>query len=356
MKNQIKIIQQNVIIGQQFLNTNKAVVAAPMAGGITTPEFVAAVSNAGGLGSFATGYLSPHQVRESIQKIRLLTSNPFSANVFIPQNTQYDEKNIQAVQALLAPYYEQLSLAMPDPMSYKKMDETFDEILTILHQEKVPFVSFTFGCLSSDIIQQFHDIGSKIIGTATTPHEAKFLAKQGCDAIITQGIEAGGHRGYFLDDVESGMGLMSLIPLIQKMNLGIPIFAAGGLSTPQQLLSAIILGAQGCVVGTALLTTRESGASAFHKHRLIESTGKTRLTTNFTGKTVRAIMPNNLDNLIRESGLTPLDYPIMHVLTQPLRKANIDQFGACWAGQSYPLVINNLSVEEAIDNLYQFLA
>jgi nitronate monooxygenase len=324
-----------------------------MAGGITTPEFIAAVSNAGGLGSLATGYLSPAQVKEAIQKIKLLTTKSFSVNIFIPQPVYYDEKNIQAIQALLAPYYEQLNLSMPDPQAYLKMDAYFEEILTILYEVKIPFLSFTFGCLSSETIQKFHNIGTKIIGTATTPQEAVFLAQQGCDAIIAQGIEAGGHRGSFLDNSEAGVGLMSLIPLIKKMDLGVPIFAAGGLSTPEQLLSSVLLGAHGCVVGTALLTAQESGASVFYQQQLIKGEGKTQLTPNFTGKMVRATVPNHLNKLIRESGIPVPDYPIMHVLTQPLRKASPEQLGFCWAGQSYPLVTHRLSVKEAIHYLYQ---
>lgn len=353
MKHCIESIRHNIHIGQTFLNTEKAFMAAPMAGGITTPEFVAEVSNAGGVGSLATGYLSPAQVKEAIQKIKLLTSKSFSANVFIPQPVHYDEKSIQVVQALLAPYYEQLNLSMPDPHDYLKMNAYFDEILAILYEEKISFLSFTFGCLPSETIQKFHHIGTKIIGTATTPQEALFLTQQGCDAIIAQGIEAGGHRGGFLNNSEAGVGLISFIPLIKKMDLGVPIFAAGGLSTPEQLFSAVLLGAHGCVVGTALLTTQASGASVFYQQQLTKGEGKTQLTPNFTGKMVRAMVPNHLENLIRESGICVPDYPIMHILTQPLRKASPEQFGACWAGQSYSLARHHLSVKETMHYLYQ---
>lgn len=355
MKNFIELIQHNTTRGKSFFGIEKAFIAAAMAGGITTPEFVAAVSNVGGIGSLATGYLFSSQVKEALQKISSLTSKPFIANVFVPQNVHYDEKKIQTVQALLAPYYEELQLPMPDPSAYKKIDADFEEILTILYQHKISYLSVVFGCLSQDHIKQFQAIGTKIIGTATTPREAEFLAKQGCDAIIAQGIEAGGHRGSFLDDAEAGIGIMSLLPLIHEMDLGLPIFAAGGLSTPNQLLSALLLGAQGCVVGTALLATKESGAATFYKQRLAARVSTTRLTPNLTGKYVRALVPNDLDNLIRQACITPPDYPIMHLLTQPLRKAHPEHFGSYWAGQSYPLILHNKSVQDVVDYLYQDL-
>ena len=153
MKNYISFIQNHILIGKKLLETEKAFIAAPMAGGITTPAFVASVTQAGGIGSLATGYLSPEQVRKSIQTIRTLTNDPFSANVFIPQNTHYNPILVEQMQKILAPYYQQLNLPMPNPATYKKVDQDFDEIVDILCQEKIPIVSFTFGCLSPELIQ-----------------------------------------------------------------------------------------------------------------------------------------------------------------------------------------------------------
>ncbi len=356
LKHSFESIAEYIAIGKKLLNTEKAFIAAPMAGGITTPEFVSEVSNAGGLGSFATGYLLPQQVKESVERIQQLTTNNFAANVFVPQEVRYNEIHIKLMQEKLAPYYHELNIPMPDPLSYKKVEQYYDEILEALHQAKIPVLSFTFGCLSLDIIEKFHAIGTKIIGTATTPREAEFLADQGCDAIVAQGIEAGGHRGSFLDDPNiSGMGLMSLITSIRNTGITVPIFAAGGLATPEQLLASILLGANGCSVGTALLLAKESGANSAYQKKLFTTKGDTHLTSNFTGKLSRALLHNELDETINQANIVTPDYPITHVLTQPLRKANPERFGSFWAGQSNTLsckIFAHLSIKEIVDLLY----
>jgi nitronate monooxygenase len=353
-----KLLAERISMGRKVLfNVEKAFIAAPMAGGITTPEFVAGVSNAGGIGSFATGYLSPQQVKESIERIQQLTTEKFSANVFVPQKIHYDEKCVKKIQAVLKPYYDAQQLSMPDPETYKLADKYYNEILDVLYEAQIPILSFTFGCLSPEIIKKFHAIGTKIMGTATTPAEAVFLANHGCDAIMAQGIEAGGHRGSFLDDPHScGMGLMSLIPAIKNIGVKIPIFAAGGIATSEQALAAIILGANGFSSGTALLLAQESGANVHYKHQLQETNGQTHLTPYFTGKPVRCLQPNELENILHQAHIAPPDYPIAHVLTQPLRKSDPERFGAFWAGQSNILssqAFSGLPVKEIVNALYQ---
>jgi nitronate monooxygenase len=312
MRLHIDKIEKNISLGRNFLGTSKAFISSPMAGGITCPTFVAAISNNGGLGSFATGYLKPYQVKESIIQIQKLTPFNFAANVFVPQKIDVNTSRIKDMQSILHPYYEELNLQMPD-LDADNTEEEFEEILDILYKAKVPFLSCVFGCLSTEVIENFHNIGTKIIGTATTVKEAQHLADQGCDAIVAQGIEAGGHRGSFIEDaLTSGTGLISLIPAIRNASINIPVFAAGGIASADQMLACVLLGANGCTVGTALLLSKESCASTLHKNILLEETNSTHLTSNITGKMARALRRSELDIAIGKFLLFQIILSFMH--------------------------------------------
>lgn len=193
------------------LNIRYPVFQAPMAGGPTTPDLVAAVSNAGGLGNLGAGYLSPEQIRGAILKIRELTDKPFGINLFVPEQPEEDEEAAVQMMDYLNKYRAKLGIAQ-NP-SITKFSESFEEQVQVLLEEKIPVFSFTFGIPPQDVIQAMKQRGTFVIGTATTVDEAKQLDVAGVSAIVAQGCEAGGHRGTFLTKVsESLIGTMALVP------------------------------------------------------------------------------------------------------------------------------------------------
>ncbi len=169
------------------------IIQAPMAGGITTPELVATVSNTGALGSLGAGYMEPNEIRTAIRKIKSLTNKPFNVNLFIPEhsNVTYD---LSLINKLLLPLWHELSDA---PLETYSKPPSFNDQVQVILEEQVPIFSFTFGILASSLIKGFKIQGSLIFGTATTPEEAEELENAGVDAIVCQGQEAGGHRGTF---------------------------------------------------------------------------------------------------------------------------------------------------------------
>jgi len=315
----------------QLTKIKKPIIQAPMAG-VTTPKLIAAVSNAGGLGSYGAGYDSPQKMSKVIHDIRQLTNKPFNVNLFIPSDQQPTDKEIQNSIEHLMPHYKALNLKPP---AYKAIDNTlFEEQVAVLLEEKPPVFSFTFGMPDKKIITAFKQQGIIIIGTATTSMEAKQLDELGCDIITAQGVEAGGHRGTFAttDKNSAQIGSFALIPAIaNKINK--PIVAAGGINNGKGLLAALTLGASAVQIGTAFLATPESGASPLYKKTLKSCDDtSTQLTTVFTGRLARAIHTPFFDEC-----RAILPYPAQHVLTQPLRKAAQDQkntkYCSFWSGQ-----------------------
>ncbi|MBX9924654.1 MAG: nitronate monooxygenase [Rhabdochlamydiaceae bacterium] len=327
------------------------IIQAPMAGGITTPEFVAAVCNAGALGSMGAGYMTPQQIKSDIQKIKALTSKPFQVNLFIPEITPADE-NITLMKNRILPLWAQVSKdswteeSTPPP--------SFEEQAEALLEEKIPIFSFTFGCLSPHWVQRFQKQGCLVLGTATTPEEAKQLEQAGVDAIVCQGQEAGGHRGNFSPHDP----LYSLMPLLllTKQAVKTPLIAAGGIMNGHAVKAILLLGAIAAQMGTAFLTTTESGASSSYKEAILKKPQvPTKLTKAFTGKVARAI-PNLLMHTLEEVPIP--SYPTSHFLTSNLRqlasKKNRPDLLSLWAGQGYPLC-QEISVRDLIHRISQEL-
>lgn len=319
------------------LNISYPIIQAPMAGGITTPELVAAVSNAGGLGSIGSGYMTPDALCEVIQKTKDRTDQPFSVNLFVPSDDEvtYSREELKEAAQLLHPFYTELDIEIQElPTDF---EEPFEELIDVVIDEGVPIVSFTFGIPSEETVSRLKRAGAFVIGTATTVNEAIHLEKAGMDAIVAQGSEAGGHRGTFSTSYEQAMvGTMALVPQVVD-HVTVPIIAAGGIMDARGVLAAEVLGASAVQLGTAFLTCEESGTNPIHKKTILESFEDSTVVTNvFSGKPARGIHNYFIEQMNDYEDAIPA-YPFQNTLTRALRKEagkqqNI-QFMSLWAGQ-----------------------
>jgi len=317
-----------------LLGTEHAIVGGPMAG-VNTPELVAAVSNAGGLGSIGCGMMTAEQIEAAIGRIRELTDRPFAVNLFVTPQPAVDEAQLLRMQARLAGYRSELGLPRGKlPAAFAPdFAEQFDAVLAA----RVPVLSFTFGALDKARLQALHAQGARVIGTASCVREARQLAGLGCDAIVVSGVEAGGHRPTFAVRPEAAqIGLFALLPQVAAA-VDVPLVAAGGVMTAEQIVAALLLGAGGVQLGSALLRSLESGASAAYKEALagIEDTS-TRLTRAFSGRWARGVA-NRFMQEIDAAGDIP-EYPVQNRLTQDIRAAANAQgkaeYVSLWAGQA----------------------
>ncbi|ARB92010.1 NAD(P)H-dependent flavin oxidoreductase [Legionella longbeachae] len=328
------------------------IIQAPMAGGATTPELVAGVSNAGGLGSLGAGYMSPTDIRSAIRKIRELTANPFAVNLFIPEHNQVTPSQMHKACCDIQQSCIELNLEIkPVVQPYAP---SFSEQLKVLIEEKIPVFSYAFGLLDLAWISQFKKNHTILMGTATNLEEAYELEKSGIDALVAQGCEAGGHRGTFLGKAEDSLiGLFSLLPqLVDKLK--IPVIAAGGIMDGRGIIAATDLGADGVQMGTAFLTCPESGIPDSYKHTLLaQFQDNTVLTRAFSGKLARGIR-NKFIERMDEKKTNILSYPIQNALTTTMRKKAKEEqhidFMSMWSGQSAQLC-RNLSASELINTL-----
>ena len=326
-----------------------------MAGGRpTTPELVAAVSNAGGLGNLGAAYLSPEQLRSTIQEIRQLTDQPFGVNLFAPSQPKVSEESIRLMNEHLNHYRIKLGIAQnPSTM---KLEESFQEQVQVLLEEKIPIFSFTFGIPSNKVIQAMKQQGTFIIGTATTVDEAKKLEEAGIDAIVAQGSEAGGHRGTFLKDIsESLIGTIALVPQIVDQ-VSIPVIASGGIMDGRGLVASIALGASAAQMGTAFLACPESGAHKVYKQKILSANeGSTEITHAYSGKAARGIRTEFMNEMTQYPHAIPT-FPTQNTMTRDIRqaaaKANNPEYMSLWAGQGLRLATDHSAaaiVQKTID-------
>ena len=305
--------------------------------GVQGSALAIAVSNAGGLGSLGCAVLPPEAIRQELAAIAAATRKPHNVNFFCHAHVTSDPRD-DAWRRRLAPYYEELGL---DPAAVAPGPQRlpFNENLADLIEEfKPPVVSFHFGLPSPELVRRIKRWGAKVVSSATTVAEAKHLEEHGADAVIAQGLEAGGHRGMFLtQDLATQIGTLALVRQVCAA-VKVPVIAAGGIADARGVAAALALGAAGVQVGTAYLFTPEATTSLLHRAALkSEAAAVTAITNVFTGRPARAIV----NRLVREAGPMSADapaFPLAANAVMPLRaKAEVagsGDFTSLWAGQS----------------------
>lgn len=310
------------------------IVQGPMAGGATTPELVAAVSNAGAVGSLAGSLLSPAVLRTQVERIRGLTDQAFLLNFFVQKTPAPSKEEVARGAELLRPVWESLGWTeLPQPASWC---EDFDAQFETLLELRPAAASFTFGILDAIQVERLHAAGILAIGTVTTVEEALAWQAIGADAVVASGIEAGGHRGTFIGRQEDAtLDARALWPAVVGA-VRIPVIAAGGIMDGSDIGAALALGAKAVQMGTAFLVTEESGIHPAYKQRLVAAEGEpTRLTRSFSGRYARGI-ENRFMRQMADVEVQVPPYPIQNALTGSIRaaaaKANDTELMSLWAG------------------------
>jgi nitronate monooxygenase len=321
---------------QNLFGIELPIIQAPMAG-VAFSDMAIGVSEAGGLGSLACALLTPEQIVQEVKTIRQRTSRPINLNFFCHQPPKADAEREVAWRRVLEPYFVELGL---DPTSVPSVAgrAAFDSAMCDLVAELRPnVVSFHFGLPERTLVARVRATGAKILSSATTVQEARWLEAEECDAIIAQGVEAGGHRGMFLtDDIATQIGTLSLVPQVVD-SVKVPVIAAGGVADARGIAAAFALGAAGVQMGTAYLLSPEARISPLYRHGLRSGGDPTLLTNVFTGRPARAIATR----MSRETGpmskLVP-DFPLATDFSAPLRAASEAKgsadFTPIWSGQS----------------------
>jgi nitronate monooxygenase len=317
------------------LGIEHPIVLAPLAGGPSTPELAAAVSNAGGLGSLGAAYLTPEQITEALRRTRALTDKPFNVNLFAGAYEPRTNVDPSPMLAVLAEVHQELEL--PPPTLPALPPDPFPEQLEAVLQAGPAVFSFTFGIPSSDAMARLKSRGIAIIGTATTVEEARMLADAGVDAIAAQGAEAGGHRGTFAGPFES-----ALVPTLELVSgivssVSIPVLASGGLMDGRDIAAAMKRGAVAAQLGTAFLTCPEAGTSEPYRRALLAADKDTTVITRaFSGRPARGLTNTFITRLEGQEHLVP-PYPLQNALTRPMRTASAKRgeagYLSLWAGQ-----------------------
>lgn len=321
----------------QDLHIKYPIVQAGMAGGVTTPELVAAVSNTGALGTLGAGYMSPEQMEESIQKIKQLTNNHFGVNLFIPETPDVSEEEIEQANEWLRPFREELNIS-EIPKVNKPSTSLFEKQMEIVIKERIPVCSFTFGMPTKEMVNELKKADVTVIGTATTVKEAIANEENGMDMVVVQGSEAGGHRGTFIGSfAEAMIGTMALVPQTVD-HVDIPVIAAGGIMDGRGVLAALVLGAEAVQMGTAFVTSLESGVAEQHKEAILNShEDQSVVTSSFSGKPARGIRNEFITKMAKYENKLP-KYPIQNTLTKPIRseagKQNRPEWMSLWCGQN----------------------
>lgn len=320
-----------------LLGTELPLIQAPMAG-VQNSALALAVCRAGGLGSLPCAMLGADALRAELEVLQREAAGPWNLNFFAHQTPAADEAREQAWRAALAPYYAEFGLDI-DSIQPGAGRRPFDaETLELISPYRPPVVSFHFGLPQAAMIERIKDWGGKVLSTATTVAEARWLQANGADAVIAQGLEAGGHRGHFLStDVSLQMGTFALLPQLVAA-LDIPVIAAGGIADANGVAAAMALGASGVQIGTAYLLCPEATTSALHRAALqSEAAQHTALTNLFSGGAARGIVNRLMRELGPISDLPP-PFPLAGTAITPLRtaaeKAGSGDFSPLWAGQN----------------------
>lgn len=322
---------------KQLLGIELPIIQAPMAG-VQGSALTIAVSNAGGLGSLACALLNAEEMCRELQTIRAQSDRPFSVNFFCHEPPLQDEDRARAWLAQFDAYYAELGITSSATPSGPVRMPINKEIAESVCKYKPAVVSFHFGLPSQDIMDIVHACGAKIVSSATTVEEARWLESRGVDAIIAQGLDAGGHRGMFLSaDLSTQVGTFALLPQVVQA-VRVPVIAAGGIADARGVKAAMDLGAAGVQVGTAYLLCPEANTSPVHRAALKSDAARiTALTNIFSGRPARAIVNRVVKELGPISPHAP-GFPLAMAASAPLRATaesmGSGDFSPLWAGQN----------------------
>jgi len=313
------------------------VVQAPMAGGPSTPELAAAVNRGGGLGFVAAGYLTPERLREQLQRTAALTERPFGVNLFVGSDTPGDADAVAAYRRRLTDIARRAGVGLGEP---RFDDDWFTAKVALLVGDSFPglsVVSFTFGLPPDDVARALRAAGFELWMTVTSVDEARAAAAAGADALVVQGVEAGGHRGVFVDDdAPSSLTLLSALQLIAAA-VALPLVGAGAIMTGPALAAVLAAGATAGQLGSAYLRSPEAGTSDAQRDATAGS-APTVLTRAFSGRTARGIV-NRWH--VEHGDAAPRAYPEVHHLTAPVRAAGRaagdPDLINLWAGEAHAL-------------------
>jgi nitronate monooxygenase len=312
------------------------VVQAPMAGGPSTVALAAAVSDAGGLGFVAAGYRGAEAMRDDIRELR---GRRFGVNLFVPGSPEVDERAV-------AEYVRSLGPGAGEP---RFDDDGWRQKLDVLRDhEPVPVVLFTFGCPPLSEVASLRAHGSEVWVTVTDMAEARAARDAGADVLVLQGVEAGGHRGSWVDrsDGDDGLGLLALLRLVGASDVDLPLVAAGGVTDAAALAAVIAAGASAAQVGTAFMLAPEAGTHPAHREALSDPDARTALTRAFTGRLARGIVNRFMEE---HSAGAPIAYPHVHHATSGLRAAARKRGDAggfnLWAGEAHALAVERPAAE-----------
>jgi nitronate monooxygenase len=326
-------------------------IQAPMAGGITTPQLVAAVANHGGVGSFGFAYSTPEKIHADLMAVQTLTSGPINANFFVfsPVRLPSDETQINAMQALRSLGIDGVqSLSIPAEPFYPELMEQLEPIW----KARPAILSFHFGLPPDGVIAKAHALGIAVGISATSLAEALAIESASADFIVAQGIEAGGHRGQF--DLQAKDDALSTLELTAQLakHCRIPIVAAGGIMNGAHIQNALAKGAQAVQLGTAFLCCDESGAPPSYRDYLLHQQDRpTTLTSTFSGRLARGL-ENTFTRTMQDK--TTLPFPIQNTLTGPMRQWAVAQsdaeYQSLWAGTAYAQV-RSMSAKDLMQEL-----
>jgi nitronate monooxygenase len=310
------------------------IVQAPMAGGPSTPALAASVSRAGGLGFLAAGYVSRDRLAEDLAAAGELTDADLGVNVFVGGGQPADPALVAAYGERLRAAAERSGVQLGEP---RNDDDAFGEKIALLLQTPPAVVSFTFGLPPRETVSALQRAGSEVWLTVTSPEEARVAAELGADALVVQGVEAGGHRGVFVDvDPHSDLTLLAALQLVRAA-VDLPLIAAGSIMTGGALGAVLVAGAAAGQVGTAYLGAAEAGTSEAHR-TAITGDHPTVLTRAFSGRLARGIVNRWHE---QHGDAAPHAYPEVHHLTAPLRaygrRAGDPDLINLWAGQAHQL-------------------
>ena len=321
----------------QLLGIELPIIQAPMAG-VQGSALTIAVSNAGGLGSLACALLNPEEIGRELETIRAQSDRPFSVNFFCHESPLPDESKASIWRSQFDGYYAELGITPSATPSGPARMPINKEMAEFVCGYKPAVVSFHFGLPAPEIMDVVHGCGAKILSSATTVEDAIWLEAHGVDAIIAQGLDAGGHRGMFLsEDISTQVGTFALLPQVVQA-VSVPVIAAGGIADARGVKAAMDLGASGVQVGTAYLLCPEANTSPVHRAALKGDMARnTALTNIFSGRPARAIV----NRLVKELG--PINrhapvFPLAMAASAPLRaraeSMGSGDFSPLWAGQN----------------------